>query len=99
MANNPAKRLPGRLRQLRLSLALSQEKFAERAGLDYKYYQHIEAGRKQNLTMEILNKLAAGFIVDLRELFNFEAEPAVGEDQAPYKAPKPAAQHKKPRKA
>jgi transcriptional regulator with XRE-family HTH domain len=81
VANNPAKRLAGRLKQLRLSLDLTQEKFAERAGLDYKYYQHIEAGRKLNLTMDILTKLATGFGLELSELFNFDAAPlAVGED-------------------
>ena len=69
------------MKQLRLALNLTQEKFAERAGLDYKYYQHIEAGRRQNLTMDILTKLAAGCGMELRELFDFENEPmSVAED-------------------
>jgi transcriptional regulator with XRE-family HTH domain len=83
VANNPAKRLPGRLKQLRLSLDLTQEKFAERAGLDYKYYQHIEAGRRQNLTMDILTKLAAGCGMELRELFDFESEPMSAAEDPP----------------
>ena len=98
MVNKPAKRLPGRLKQLRLSLDLTQEKFAERAGLDYKYYQHIESGRKQNLTMEILTKLAAGCGLELSELFNFDAGPlAVGEDPDPVED-KPAPSAKRQRK-
>jgi len=99
VANNPAKRLPGRLKQLRLSLALTQEKFAERAGIDYKYYQHIEAGRKQNLTMDILNKLAAVCELELWELLRFDAVAAVGENLAERKVPKPAGHRKGPRKA
>jgi transcriptional regulator with XRE-family HTH domain len=60
------------LKQIRLSLGLTQEKFAERAGLDYRYYQHIEAGRRQNLTMDILIKLAVSCGLELSELLNFE---------------------------
>jgi len=81
VATETAKRLLARIKRLRESLELSQEAFAERAGLDYKYYQHIEAGRKQNLTMDILTKLASGCGMELSELFDFDHEPmAVAED-------------------
>lgn len=62
-----------RVKQLRLALGLTQEQFAERAGLDYKYYQHVEAGRRPNLGLETLLKLARGCGVELRQLFDFDA--------------------------
>ena len=64
-----------RIRQFREASGLTQEQFAERAGLDYKYYQHVEAGRKPNLGMETLLKLAKGTGRELWELLNFDAEP------------------------
>jgi transcriptional regulator with XRE-family HTH domain len=64
-----------RVRQFREASSLTQEQFAERAGLDYKYYQHVEAGRKPNLGMETLLKLAKGTGRELWELLQFEAEP------------------------
>lgn len=71
-----------RVKQLREASGLTQEKFAERAGLDYKYYQHIEAGRKPNLGMETLLKLARGTGRELWELLNFDREPvALAEDR------------------
>ncbi|MDB6077753.1 MAG: transcriptional regulator [Akkermansiaceae bacterium] len=72
-----------RVKQLREASGLTQEKFAERAGLDYKYYQHIEAGRKPNLGMETLLKLAKGTGRELWELLNFDSAPqlALGEDR------------------
>lgn len=72
-----------RIRQFREASGLTQEQFAERAGLDYKYYQHVEAGRKPNLGMETLLKLAKGTGRELWELLNFDAEPlSVAEDAA-----------------
>jgi DNA-binding XRE family transcriptional regulator len=38
-----------RLKQLRKNAGLTQEQFAERAGISYKYYQQIESGRKADL--------------------------------------------------
>lgn len=74
-----------RVKQIRLAHGLTQEKFAERAGLDYKYYQHVEAGRRPNLGMETLLKLARGTGLELWELLNFDAPlPAVAEDRSGY---------------
>lgn len=64
-----------RVKQVREAIGLTQEQFAERAGLDYKYYQHVEAGRKPNLGMETLLKLAKGTGLELWELLKFDAEP------------------------
>ena len=72
-----------RVKQIRQAHALTQEQFAERAGLDYKYYQHVEAGRRPNLGMETLLKIAKGAGLELWELLNFEREPAVLAEDRP----------------
>ncbi len=83
MANDTAKRLLVRVKTLREALGLSQEAFAERAGLKYKHYQAIEAGRKLDFKFSTLEKLAKGCGVQLVELVNFEAPPlAAAEDPA-----------------
>ncbi len=73
MANELAKRLLQRVKQLREKLDLSQEAFAERAGLDYKHYQHVESGRKPNFTIETLAKMAKALGVEPWELLQPEA--------------------------
>ena len=71
-----------RVKQVREASGLTQEQFAERAGLDYKYYQHVEAGRKPNLGMETLLKIAKGTGLELWELLNFESDlPALAEEK------------------
>ncbi len=49
-----------RLRELRKKSGLTQEQFAERIGLSYKYYQQIELGNKRELRLSTLDRLAAG---------------------------------------
>ena len=76
-----AKRLLARVKLLRESLGLSQEAFAEKAGLAYKYYQHVEAGRKRDIRLSTLQKLAKACGLELWELLNLDAMPtAVAED-------------------
>lgn len=58
-----------RLRQLRKEAGLTQEQFAEKAGLSYKYYQQIEAGRKRDLRLSTLERLARAHRIDLSALF------------------------------
>lgn len=73
------------MRQLRQALGLSQEAFAERADLKYKHYQAIEAGRKPKVQLPTLIKIAEAFEVELRDLFDFDAEPPImAEDKATY---------------
>jgi transcriptional regulator with XRE-family HTH domain len=57
-----------RLRHLRKRAGLTQEQFAERAGLSYKYYQQIEAGRKQDLRLSTLERLARAHRIKLSKL-------------------------------
>jgi transcriptional regulator with XRE-family HTH domain len=99
VAHDTAIRLLTRIRELREARGLSQEAFAEKAGLTYKYYQHVESGRRRDIRLSTLDKLAKACGLKLWELFNFDAELAVGEDPGEYKVPKPAGRRKGPRKA
>jgi transcriptional regulator with XRE-family HTH domain len=77
------KRLLARIKTVRESLGLSQEAFAERAGMTYKYYQHVEAGRKRDMRLSTLEKLAKACGLDLGELLDFRTDPIViAEDKA-----------------
>jgi transcriptional regulator with XRE-family HTH domain len=59
-----------RLRELRQRDGLSQEAFAERAGMSYKYYQAVEAGRKRNLRLSTLEKLAGAYELEVWQLLS-----------------------------
>lgn len=80
MANETVQRLLARVREWREARGLSQEVFAERAGLSYKHYQAIEAGRRPKIQLPTIEKLAKGCGLELSELFDFDASLAVGED-------------------
>ena len=58
-----------RLRELREANGLTQEGFAEVAGISYKYYQAVEAGRKVELRLSTLERLARAYGIELWELF------------------------------
>ena len=60
--------LASRLRRLRQRHGLTQEQFAEAIGLNYKFYQQIEAGRKKQIWLETVERLAAGFGLDTWQL-------------------------------
>ena len=57
-----------RLRELRDANDLTQEAFAELAGINYKYYQEVEGGRKKELRFSTLEKFAAAYGIELWEL-------------------------------
>jgi transcriptional regulator with XRE-family HTH domain len=57
-----------RLRELRLRRGLTQEAFAEQAGFSYKYYQAVEAGRKRDLRLSTLERLAEAHGTELWRL-------------------------------
>ena len=81
MANDTAKRLLARIRELREAHGLTQEAFAERAGLTYKHYQQVEAGRKSDIRLSTLIKMAEGLELKLTELVDLNAPPlAVAEE-------------------
>jgi len=64
--------LLARLKKLRQFRGWTQEEAAEKCGISYKYFQHIEGGRRPNLRLETLERLAAGYGIDLWELFTPE---------------------------
>ena len=70
MASETLAILLRRLRELRRRHGLSQEAFAERAGMSYKYYQAVEAGRKRNLRLSTLEKLAAAYGLKVWQLLS-----------------------------
>lgn len=49
------------LRHLREINNLTQEQAAEKAGIDYKHYQGIEAGRRPELRLSTVDKLASAY--------------------------------------
>lgn len=71
-----ANRLLARIRELREAKGLTQEAFAEKAGLAYKYYQHVEAGRRRDIRLSTLVKLAKALGLEPWQLLNFDFTPA-----------------------
>jgi transcriptional regulator with XRE-family HTH domain len=86
VANDTANRLLARVKRLREGLGLTQEAFAEKAGLDYKYYQSVEAGRKRDIRLSTIEKLAKACGLKLWELLNLDADTstALAEDPASH---------------
>jgi transcriptional regulator with XRE-family HTH domain len=96
VANETAKRLLARVRELREAKELSQEAFAERAGLKYKHYQAMEAGRKIDIRFSTLEKLAKACGLEPWELLNFDSgSAAVGEDPPEGIKVKPTSRRRK----
>jgi len=62
------RQLTERLRALRAAHGLTQEAFAELAGMSYKYYQAVEGGRKQELRLSTLQRLAAPYHIEVWQL-------------------------------
>lgn len=56
------------LKKRRLDAGLSQQAFAEKLGLDYKYYQRIEAGNWPGLQLRTVEKIAKALKVEVAEL-------------------------------
>jgi transcriptional regulator with XRE-family HTH domain len=61
-----------RLKRLRKRAGLTQEQFAEQAGMSYKYYQQIEAGRKSDLRLSTLERLASAHRMKLSRLLEVD---------------------------
>lgn len=62
------KTLVARLRELRKHNALTQENFSELSGVAYKYYQLIEIGKRIDLRLSTLEKLARAYGIGVHEL-------------------------------
>lgn len=61
-------RFQRRLRQLRKKRGWTQERAAEKCGIGYKLYQLYELGIKRNPGLRTLEKIAAGYGLDICEL-------------------------------
>ena len=57
-----------RVRELRLEMKFSQEKFALKINMDRTYFSAVESG-KRNISLENIKKIADGLNVTLEELF------------------------------
>jgi transcriptional regulator with XRE-family HTH domain len=71
------------LRELRKRHSISQEQCSELAGISYKYYQMIEGGRRIDLRLSTLQKLATGYGIQVHELL----APEMPETQIPKAIP------------
>lgn len=83
-----------RVRELRESRGLSQEAFAERAGLKYKHYQSIEAGRKRDFRFSTLEKIAKACGLEAWELLRLDEVPLLANEDSPHTATTPATRSK-----
>jgi transcriptional regulator with XRE-family HTH domain len=90
-------RLLDRVRHEREQRGLTQEAFAEQAGLQYKHYQAVEAGRKMNFTMATFEKMAKGLGLEPWELLvPADLARVVAEAQAKYgRSPQPRSRKNK----
>ncbi len=59
-----------RLKDLRGKHGVSQEKLAKIAGVNYKYYQSVEAGRRQELRISTLEKFAKAYSLTPSQLIS-----------------------------
>jgi transcriptional regulator with XRE-family HTH domain len=50
-----------RLRELREKQNLTQEEFSELSGISYKYYQALEAGRKIEIRLSTVERVAEAY--------------------------------------
>jgi len=100
VAQDTAKRLLARIRALREAHGLTQETFAERADLSYKHYQQVEAGRKFDIRLSTLIKMADALDLTLCELVDFDVAPAaVAESAEKYDAKTCGANRATPRRS
>jgi transcriptional regulator with XRE-family HTH domain len=68
MSNEYLESFGKRIRELRLSTGLSQEKFALKIGMDRTYYSSVEAG-KRNIALINIKKISDGLGVSVSTLF------------------------------
>ena len=61
-------KLGKRIKQIRLSKGISQEKFALSIEMDRTYYASVESG-KRNISIINIEKIANGLEISLEELF------------------------------
>ncbi len=66
--DNIQKRIGSRIREIRTSKNISQEKLALQINMDRTYFASVESG-KRNISIQNLEKIANGLDISLSELF------------------------------
>lgn len=61
-----------RIKALRTTANLTQEELAQIAGFSLKFYQQLESGRKKQMWLETVERLAAAFNLTVAELVGAE---------------------------
>ena len=60
-----------RVKEIRLKQNISQEELAFRCGLSKNYISDVERG-KRNISLRSIEKIADGFAINIKELFEFK---------------------------
>ncbi len=60
-----------RVKEIRLKQNISQEELAFRCGLSKNYISDVERGTR-NISLKSIEKIATGFAVDIKDLFEFK---------------------------
>jgi transcriptional regulator with XRE-family HTH domain len=84
--NNSEEFLRKRLRILREKAGLTQSIVAELAGVSYDYYKDIEQGVRPNVSIRIVEKIAAVYGLSIHELFSPQL-PTIKLKQKPIPSP------------
>ena len=74
MRNNDVyklRKIAARIKELRKNSALTQEQLAEKANIDYKFFQKIENGTR-NITVNTLIRICDSLNVSLKDFFDFD---------------------------
>lgn len=61
-----------RLRELRCRHMITQQECADLAGLGFKFYQRVESGKKKQIWLETVEKLASAFGLEVWEFLGPE---------------------------
>jgi len=72
---NSVDRVRKRLRELRLKHGLTQQELAEIADFSQNFLQQIEAGRKKEIWLSTVERLAAAFSLEVHEFLAPELPP------------------------
>jgi transcriptional regulator with XRE-family HTH domain len=80
------RQLIARLRELRKTHSLTQERVSELSGVSYKYYQQIEIGQRIDLRLSTLEKIAGAYGIGVHEL--------IAPNLPKVRLPKPKVMHK-----
>lgn len=61
--------IPTRIRELRKAAGFTQEEFSEYSQMSYKFYQHVESGRKKLIRIDTIERICKAYDIALYEFF------------------------------